>query len=175
MRPFGAAYWGLVAATVLVYAAMVFWSLPGVMAGAGGLVPFDMRPGGYSAEAARAFLAALDPAATARYLRLQHLLDTLFPPLMAASMALPFWWLGAGWPGLLRAGLTALPVLAGLADWAENGLVRAMLLAGPDGVSDGLIGWASLATVTKSALTASASVLLMILAGARLWRRWRAR
>ncbi len=78
MRPFGAAYWGLVAATVLVYAAMVFWSLPGVMAGAGGLVPFDMRPGGYSAEAARAFLAALDPAATARYLRVQHLLDTLF-------------------------------------------------------------------------------------------------
>ncbi|MBL4557791.1 MAG: hypothetical protein JKP98_13800 [Rhodobacteraceae bacterium] len=81
------------------------------------------------------------------------------------------------WRRLARAaagGLTALPVLAGLADWAENGLVRAMLLAGPDGVSDGLIGWASLPR-SRNRLTASASVLLMILAGARLWRRWRAR
>ena len=41
-------YWVVVAAMVTNYLTMVLWSLPLVSEMAGGGVPFDMRPGGYS-------------------------------------------------------------------------------------------------------------------------------
>ena len=52
------AFWVVFAAMVLVYCAMVLWSLPIIMKDANGLMPFDLRPGGYTTEDARAFLAA---------------------------------------------------------------------------------------------------------------------
>ena len=65
----------LFAATIGLYLVMLLWSLPKIAAEAGGLTPFDMRPGGYSLAEARAFLAALSPEGTAFYLGVQHRLD----------------------------------------------------------------------------------------------------
>jgi hypothetical protein len=54
-------FWLVVAATLGVYLVMVLWSIPRISAEAGGLPVFDLRPGGYTFEEARAFLAALSP------------------------------------------------------------------------------------------------------------------
>ena len=40
------AFWILAGATLALYLTIVLWSLPTVTAGAGGLTPFDLRPGG---------------------------------------------------------------------------------------------------------------------------------
>ena len=80
------AFWALFAVTNIVYLVMVVWSLPKVSEAAGGLVPFDMRPTGYSFEEAKAFLAALGPEGTAFYLHVQQRLDLLYPALLAATL-----------------------------------------------------------------------------------------
>ncbi len=43
-----AAFWILFAATLSVYIVMVTWSLPEVSRAASGMMPFDLRPGGYN-------------------------------------------------------------------------------------------------------------------------------
>ncbi len=54
-------FWLLFAVMLGDYLAMVLWSIPALSRDAGGLAVFDMRPGGYSFDEARAFLAALSP------------------------------------------------------------------------------------------------------------------
>ncbi|RMF41238.1 MAG: hypothetical protein D6754_01455, partial [Alphaproteobacteria bacterium] len=83
-------FWALVLATGAVYLAMVLWSLPRITEATGGLMPFDLRPTGYSLAEARAFLAALDPATTRFYLDVQHSLDLIFPALLGATLILAF-------------------------------------------------------------------------------------
>ncbi len=80
------AFWLLFAATLGVYATMLGWTLPAISAAAGGLPAFDMRPGGYSFDEAKAFLAALSPEGKALYLDVQHKLDTAYPGLLAATL-----------------------------------------------------------------------------------------
>ena len=46
-------YWAIVAVTITNYLLMILWSLPKISQMAGGRVPFDMRPGGYSFECQR--------------------------------------------------------------------------------------------------------------------------
>ena len=48
MKSRRAAFWTLFAATVIVYAVMMMWSLPIIATQAGGLTPFDLRPAGYA-------------------------------------------------------------------------------------------------------------------------------
>ena len=60
-------YWIVFAVTLAVYGTMLAWSLPTVAASAEGLMPFDMRPGGYSFAEAEAFLAALSAEGELRF------------------------------------------------------------------------------------------------------------
>lgn len=154
--------WLLVLASAVSYGVLVLWFGPQVQAGAGGLLPFDLRLTGYGPEAARALLTALTPEATALYLGPVRITDTIFPVLFALTLCLPL----RGWHGLWF-----LPALGyGLADLAENRAVAALLRTGPL-VDDGSIAWASALTMAKFALVALA--ILLALAG--LWRMWRAR
>ncbi|RYE85016.1 MAG: hypothetical protein EOP19_10320 [Hyphomicrobiales bacterium] len=79
-------FWMLCGVTLAVYLAMVLWSLPVVSAGAGGLAPFDMRPGGYDYAAAVAFLDAITPAAAAFYRDVQQRFDLVYPALAALTL-----------------------------------------------------------------------------------------
>ena len=80
-----------------VYAAMLLWTLPAITEAAGGLMPFDMRPFGYTHTEAVNFLAALTPEGLSLYLGPQAWLDRAYPALLGLVW---FWswrrWLGPG-------------------------------------------------------------------------------
>lgn len=166
------AYWALFAVTLAVYAAMAGGTLPAIARDAAGLTAFDMRPAGYTPAEARAFLTALGDEGRALYLGPQHLLDLIYPALLAAVL------IGALWvllPPLWLRGSLILAALAGMAaDYTENARVAAMLVhTGP--VPDAMVAAASRASQTKSMLTSVA--MLAIVAGLlrAAWIKWRAR
>lgn len=156
-------FWTLFAITMAVYATIVAWSLPQISAAAGGLVPFDMRPGGYTFEDARTFLGALSPDGAAFYETIQHRLDIFYPPLISLTLA---WAIAAllprGW-GLWRwvIGALALPIAA--FDYLENAAVSAMLHAGPAGLTPEMAAGACTWTIAKSMLTTATMSLVLVL------------
>lgn len=154
----------LLAVTGGLYLAMVLWTLPEISREAGGLAPFDLRPLGYSANEAQAFLAALSERGREIYRRVQHGLDTGFPLALAATM---IWSVLLLWRGRWRLALVALAVIGATADLGENFAVGRLL----DGFDPGTATMASRLTVVKSA--ASTVVYVFILAGLLrlLWRR----
>jgi hypothetical protein len=159
--------WIAALAALAVYLVMACWSLPAIADAAGGQQPFDLRPFGYSSEAARAFLTSLNDEGRAFYLQVQHRLDIAFPPLLALSVSLAavrFLPRGA-----TRSGLAAAALGAMLADYAENLQVARMLRAVPEAVTDGMIRAASLTTTAKSLLVTVAltGVVLAIIARLR--------
>lgn len=161
------AYWTCFAAALAVYGTMVVWTLPGIAAEAGGLAAFDMRPTGYSAEEARAFLAALTTRGLALYTGPQRWLDLVYPALLAVVLA-------GGTRALFPRGLLAIVVIGCViggmgADYLENMRVAA-LLAGEH--SDASIAAASQATVFKSALTSVAMIAILMRLLHVSFRKW---
>lgn len=156
----------LLAATAGLYLAMVLWTLPEIGREAGGLAPFDLRPFGYTPAEAEVFLAALSDRGRAVYRGIQHVLDTGFPPALAA---VTIWSVLLLWRGRWRLALVGLAVVGAAADLGENLAVARLL----DGFDPGTAVLASRLTVVKSA--ASTVVYAAILAGLiRLaWRRVR--
>ena len=165
------AYWVIFAATMAIYVTMLVWTLPGIAENAGGLVPFDMRPTGYTPDEARTFLDALNEDGRSLYLGPQHMLDLAYPILLAIVLA-----------GAVAAlignrklrGVLYLAILLGmLADYSENTFV-ALMLEYPVPVTDKLAGLANKATVVKSTLTGFAMVVVfgaLVLAAKRRWIR----
>lgn len=169
MMSWRAAYWVSVLAALAVYAAMVFWTLPTIAHEAGGLVPFDLRPLGYTEAEARAFLAALGAEGHAIYSGPQRILDLLYPALLGISLAGPVLWLVASRP--LRAVFTCVIVAAVASDYLENYFV-ARLLAGE--ISGGAIASASYATMVKSGLDSIAFLIVLAVslrAGVLKWKK----
>ena len=161
-------YWVVFAAGAATYAAMLLWTLPEIQDAAGGLVPFDMRPFGYSHAEALEFLAALNPQGLALYLGPQKWLDLAFPALLGIFLAWSFVRLG---PGIApRAFLVVAALSVTAFDYLENIRVRAMLLAGPDATTEAMSWAASLATLVKSGLVTFCLIALLALV---LWRGWR--
>ena len=167
------AFWISFAASSVIYAIMVLWSLPRISAEANGLVPFDMRPTGYSLEEARSFLAALSKDGRIFYLTTQHRLDAVYPPLMAITLALGLWLLSPSFTLWVRLPLILVPILAMVSDLTENQLVSDMLNSPVDSLDSELIMTANTATLIKSALTTIAGSLLLALTAAWAWKRWR--
>lgn len=157
-------YWLIAAATLSVYAVMVLWSLPKISTAASGIMPFDMRPGGYSFVQAQGFLAALDPDATAFYLTTQLRLDLLYPALLMLTLVFGCYRLGlAGWRRGL-AHLFAAFALAGVAfDYLENAAIAGMLKAGATGILPQEVAQASQWTMLKSGATSVAGIGLLVL------------
>ena len=165
------AYWIVFAVTLAVYLTMLTWTLPGISADAAGLVPFDMRPMGYTPDEAREFLAALGDKGRDLYLGPQASLDLLYPLVLAIVLAGAVSVLIADWR--LR-GVLYIFILGGmLADYTENTFV-ALMLEYTEPVPDRLASLASKATVTKSVLTGLAMIAILgglILAASRRWFR----
>ncbi|WP_371168297.1 hypothetical protein [Aliiroseovarius sp. 2305UL8-7] len=163
-------FWAVFAATIVVYLTIVLWSLPIISNDANGLMPFDLRPTGYSANEARAFLSALGETGRAQYLGAQHWLDTFYPGLLAVSLVLSYFLL---FPRRWAVGFSFLAMLAAVFDWNENIAVADLLRLGAGGIDEEVVSIAALFTVLKSAaVTMALSILIigLILAG---WRRWR--
>ena len=152
------AFWLLFAAMTACYMVMLIWTLPRLQTMAGGLVPFDLRPMGYTPDEARAFLGALGPDGAAYYLGVQQRLDTVYPALLALVLVFSFRKLAPGKPGLALAGLA---IVAAVFDYAENLAVRSMLLAGD--VTDAMAQRASAMTIAKSTCATVAFLALLIL------------
>ncbi|MFC2969266.1 hypothetical protein [Acidimangrovimonas pyrenivorans] len=170
-----AAYAAFFAATAALYGAMVGWSLPRIAAAAGGRMPFDMRPAGYTYDDARALLAALDGVTTEFYLDVQQRLDLFYPGMLALALGIALWHLTRRWPLWLRlAGLALCAATAGF-DWLENARVAEMLRGGAEALTPEMAAAASRATVVKSALGATAMTLVLALALIRLGQWLRAR
>ena len=112
-----AAYLVLTVATLAVYFVMIVWSLPKIASAAGGAMPFDLRPWGYTPNEAEAFLVALSSEGRAFYTDVQLRLDTLYPPLLAlwtcASAARLF-------RGVLLWGFAVLPLSAWARTWPRT-------------------------------------------------------
>lgn len=157
------AYWIVFAVTFAVYGTMLAWSLPTVAASAGGLTPFDMRPGGYSYAEAEAFLAALTTEGAAFYRDVQLRLDIVYPPLLAVSVGWAIWWLlPPGW-GFWRA-FAVLPAVGGMIfDCMENNAINGLLQVGAAGLTEQMVSSASLYSQAK-AMASTVSFLLLLLA-----------
>ena len=157
-------YLVLLAVTLALYLAMVLWSLPLITAEADGLRPFDLRPIGYSVAEAENFNNALSEEGRVFYLETQHWLDTLFPPLLAATL---IWSAMLLWQGPLRWVTAGLAAVAAVADLMENATVARLLEA----FDESAAAQANLWTLVKSASVTLVFVAILAALGQRLLRR----
>lgn len=149
------AYSVLVAITLAIYGAMAIWTIPGITTAAGGLVPFDLRFGGYSTDDARAFLGALSLQGRVLYVGPQYVLDMFFPALLAVVLIGAI--LRLVTVRSLKWALIAVVLIGMVADYTENTLVTA-LLKDPNPATDPAVAMASRATQIKSAMTGLAAL-----------------
>lgn len=138
-----------------------------------GLRPFDMRPGGYSAELAYALITDLGPSGRRYYLTRQIPLDLVYPALMALTLVSLLNWLGSRGVSqtLVRIG-TWFSIAAAIADYLENAGICIMILSWPE-ISANTVLAASVASIAKSGLTTAA--VLIALLGAGFWAHKRIR
>jgi len=154
-------YWLLVLAMVVVACAMSFWTIPIIMQSAGGLMPFDLRPTGYSLEDAKQFLGALSADGMSVYQGAQNQLDTAYPALQGVVLVIALRWFSQNWPVLARVVLVVFPIIGAAADYLENAAVSKMLIAGAEQVTAEMVAAANGWTVIKStAITVSMLALL---------------
>ena len=153
-------YWALPLATLVAFGALYGHFLPQLLAEAGGALPFDLRPLGYSAMEARIYLQHLSPQGTALYQGDFRLMDTIFPILLTLTMCLPLQRRGEVW---------FMPALAyGICDLAENLAVARMVHTGPE-VAAQAVALASGFTEGKFA-TVSVALVLALWAALQAWR-----
>ena len=133
---------------------------------AGGQLPLDARLAGYDGAAVLDYLRALDDGGRGVYLLEMRWLDAAFMASFALSLGLGLQILARGRGRLLRALLVLPPLAYFCADWAENAVVRELLLRGAEGFLPELAAWASRFTQAKVG-----PVLICVLGLGALWRR----
>lgn len=147
-----------------VYATMLLYSIPSLMAFSGGLKIMDMLPGGYDLLYVRSLFSALGEAGRNFYLTVQLPLDLVYPGLFGISYALLLAYL------LKKLGklqsryfyLVYLPLLGGFFDYLENIGILTLLTRYPD-LTNGLVQVTSFFTVSKSVISSLFFVSLFIL------------
>lgn len=162
------AYLALAAVLLALWALMTQVSVPEISAAAGGRALFDFQMTGYDLSYAQAFVDRLNPDGRDLYLQGQHLLDTVFPVLLAVFLAWSFGVLLPRWPALA---LALVAIGGAVADLVENTRVAGMLTA-PE-LTEPMVQAASDATRIKWALDGvalSAFVVLVLVAGYRRFR-----
>ena len=155
-------------AALFVYAQMVFGTLSKLEEIAG-LVPFDLRPTGYSPTEARALLSALGEQGRSYYLERQMVLDLFYPVLLALTLS-HLLSLIKPRPNLilLRRICLGLVWCAALFDYLENLGIATMLMRWPT-VPDALIINTSFASVLKAGTTTAGLVVLLVVFVCSKW------
>lgn len=166
-------FWTSFASAAAIYIVMVLWTLPAISQAAGGLRPFDTRPGGYTLPEAQAFLTALTPEGRSLYLDVQQRLDLAYPLLLATALASGMVMLAPTALGRARWLLAILPVPGAAFDYLENLMVGGMLRLNKIDAEG--VGVASLFTLLKSAFTSLAMTVFLALAVYAAVRRLRQR
>lgn len=133
------------------------------------MLPFDLRPTGYSQADAAVLLEALGDAGRHYYLMRQLPLDTLYPALLALTLISTLRWHAAKFgPTLMTRIGVPLAILAASFDYLENLGIGLMLLVGADPT---LVQATSAATMLKSALTSAAILAVVATLASVLLRR----
>ncbi len=150
--------------TNMVYAVMIFITIPKVMAFSGGLKLLDMMPTGYDLDDVNALFNALGEKGRGTYLYNQIPVDMIYPFLFGISYCL-IWAYFLDKLGKLNsiffyAGL--LPLVAGTADYLENIGIVLMLNNFPN-LSAGMASFTNIFSMTKSITTTLFFTLLFIL------------
>lgn len=169
-KPYGrqAALFGLAAAGI--YLLMIFVTLAHIET-LSGLRPFDMRPGGYSAELANSLINDLGSSGRRYYLTRQIPLDLVYPALMALTLVSLLKWLGSRDVSqkLVRIG-TWFSIAAAVADYLENAGICLMILSWPDIPANTVLA-ASVASILKSGLTTAAVLIVLLGVGSWAFKR----
>lgn len=132
-----------------------------------GLIPFDMRPGGYSLEQANALLNALGAEGNRYYLTRQIPLDLIYPALMAITLISILKWLAAKHVARILTNIGVwLSLGAAVADYLENAGIVMMILNWPEPQTY-LVHAASTASIAKAGLTTLA--VLSVIIGLIVW------
>jgi len=163
--------WLCLGAMSAIYSVMVGITLPRIAAEAGGLMPFDLRPLGYTLAEAKAFLTGLSPVGKDIYLSVQHKLDLAYPALLAVTLALAIVLLAPSRWRKFRWLVALLPIPGAVFDYLENDLVAQMLNTAPHALTPKLVVMASQWTVLKSATSALAITFVLLLLVGWLYRR----
>jgi len=153
----------LIIPAIIVYFAMLLYTIPQVSAYAPGINLFDLSPTGYSFEYANKLLDTLGSDGRELYLYRQLPLDFIYPGLFAGSCSLLLSWL------FLKTQKTNsklfycsyIPVAAGLFDYFENVFIVSILTSYPN-VSEVSVSLASSMTIAKSVLTTAFFGVLII-------------
>ncbi len=168
-------YWVVFASTLALAAAIFAWSLPVLVADAGGLSPFDARPGGYSFDDAKALLTAYSPDGIAFYLGPQHLLDWFYPAALSATLYFAIATLLLKRLGVWRWIVAAVAIPGAIFDFMENAAVTGLLIVGPAGIAPQQVEAANRWTLLKGTSTTIAMTLVLALliwwGAVRLMRR----
>lgn len=164
-------FWGLFSITMVVYLTMLLWSLPTISSQANGLVPFDMRPGGYTFAEAQAFLSALSPVGKSFYLSTQLRLDTVYPGLLALVLAFAGMSLTPARFRFIGSIVILAAIIGAGADYLENAAIRDMLSV--EVLDPAQVTKAARFTIVKSGATSVAMGVILIQLLAKLIGRLR--
>jgi hypothetical protein len=161
----------LVLGTQLVYALILWFTIPSVMEHSQGMKLLDMMPLGYPLEYPKQLLDALGEEGRKEYLTLQLPADAAYPLLFALSFSfLAVFLLKRGY-GQKMLGVVWVPIGAGLFDYAENLCILIMLMNYPS-TSPLLAMIASLCTVCKSIFTTITFLIVFWLTGVGIVRMY---
>lgn len=164
-------FWSLAALMAADYVYLVFFIEPALAAEAGGLVLFDLRPGGYSPAEALAYLEALSTAGRNLYLNRWFPADMLFLLLLSLFFFFALRHLNRAQPAFIQMLGRVLTIGYAAFDIVENRRVRAMILEGALMLDEQQALIANTMTRFKFILF-FALVLLLLMS---LWRAWRHR
>jgi hypothetical protein len=153
----------LFALTMVVYVAMLSYSIPAVSAFAPEFPLFDLSPLGYSFTYASELLSSLGADGRNLYLSIQLPLDFIYPGLFSVTYSLMLVWLCSK---LFKKNskiyyFSLVPFLAGIFDYAENIYIIKMINSFPD-LQVTTVKTASMLTILKSSFTMVFFILLSV-------------
>lgn len=148
--------------SVLIYFLMINITLAHLES-TSGMVPFDMRPFGYSPQEATDLLKALGSSGRTYYLTRQLPLDTLYPALLAITLIATNICCGAGLKrkAIIRVG-GFFAVTAAVADYSENLGIALMIWNGPTPPA-ALVYGTSFVSILKAVATTCAVVITLLI------------
>lgn len=134
----------------------------------GGQLILDSRITGYDVLAVSDYIDALGPLGIAKYVGPLHTLDTVFPAVLAITLAACILVAARGLPTLTKFLLLLAPAAYGLADYAENMFVLGLLRSWQGTLDPEMVLWSSRLTVTKfAALGVTGAILVRLMTSRR--------
>lgn len=149
--------------TQIIFAVMVFGTIPNVMSYADDMKLLDIMPTGYDFNYVTILMASLGPSGRSAYLHQQIPLDMIYPLLFAVTY---FLLLAVILKEVVKAQsgfyyLCFIPVLAGIFDYLENFGIISILKSYPN-ISNLLVQTTNFFTLAKSYSTTVYFIILLI-------------